>query len=271
MRRRSRARSASTGRACSAMRRDAEDLPDDGDSAPAIPRSRRDRRRVRLGGRRAARPALGGDGDLRAPREGLHEAAARGARGPPRHVCGARLGRRDLLPARPRGDRGRAAPRPPHRRRALPRRARPHELLGLLDDRVPRAARGIRRHRHARRAGAGVQGHGQGAPPRGHRGDPRRRLQPHRRGEPPRPDARLQGHRQRCLLPARPGRRAALPGLHGDGQLAEPGQPLRPAPDHGLASLLRHGVPRRRVPLRPRVRARARELRRRPSLGVSST
>ena len=30
-----------------------------------------------------------------------------------------------------------------------------------------------------------------------HRGHPRRGLQPHRRGQPPRPDARLQGHRQR--------------------------------------------------------------------------
>ena len=43
--------------------------------------------------------------------------------------------------------------------------------------------------RHARRAGARVQGHGQGAAPRRHRGDPRRGLQPHRRGQPPRPDA----------------------------------------------------------------------------------
>ena len=32
---------------------------------------------------------------------------------------------------------------------------------------------------------------------RGHRGDPRRRLQPHRRGQPSRPDALVQGRRQR--------------------------------------------------------------------------
>ena len=57
----------------------------------------------------------------------------------------------------------------------------------------------------AGRAGAGVQGHGAGAARRRHRGDPRRRLQPHRRGQPPRPDAVVQGHRQRRLLP--PGRR----------------------------------------------------------------
>ena len=53
----------------------------------------------------------------------------------------------------------------------------------------PRAARALRGDRHARRAGARVQGDGQGAAPRRDRGDPRRRLQPHRRGQPPRPDA----------------------------------------------------------------------------------
>ena len=94
-------------------------------------------------------------------------------------------------------DRGRVAADPPHRRRGLPPRSRSDELLGLLDDRLPRAARALLRHRTARRAGARVQGHGEGASPRGHRGDPRRRLQPHRGGQPPRPDARLQGDRQR--------------------------------------------------------------------------
>ena len=67
---------------------------------------------------------------------------------------------------------------------------------GYSLDRVPRAARALRVERPQRRAGARVQGHGQGAPPRGHRGDPRRRLQPHRRGQPPRADALVQGHRQ---------------------------------------------------------------------------
>ena len=37
----------------------------------------------------------------------------------------------------------------------------------------------------------------------GHRGDPRRGLQPHRRGRPHRPDPVVQGHRQPRLLPAR--------------------------------------------------------------------
>ena len=162
----------------------------------------------------------------------------------------------------------RAAADPPHRRRELPARPRAHQLLGLQLDRLPRAARALRRHRHARRAGARVQGHGQGAAPRGHRGDPRRRLQPHRGGQPPRADALLQGHRQRELLPPDARRPALLHGLHGHGQLAQPSPPERAAPDHGLAALLGDRVPRRRLPLRPRRRPGARVLRRRPAVLV---
>ena len=62
-------------------------------------------------------------------------------------------------------------------------------------------ARRLRGDRPTRRAGARVQGDGQGAPPRRDRGDPRRRLQPHRRGQPPRADALVQGDRQPLLLP----------------------------------------------------------------------
>ena len=43
----------------------------------------------------------------------------------------------------------------------------------------------------------------------GHRGDPRRRLQPHRRGQRARADAVVQGHRQRQLLPAAAGQTSA--------------------------------------------------------------
>ena len=102
----------------------------------------------------------------------------------------------------------------------------------------------------------------------GDRGDPRRRLQPHRRGQPPRPDARLQGRRQRLVLPADAGRPAPLHGLHRDGQQPQPGPPERAPADHGLAPLLRDRLPRRRVPVRPRLGAGARVLRRRPALGV---
>ena len=57
---------------------------------------------------------------------------------------------------------------------------------------------------------------------RRHRGDPRRRLQPHRRGQPPGPDAVVQGHRQRLLLQAVARRPALLLGLHRLRQHAEP-------------------------------------------------
>ena len=92
------------------------------------------------------------------------------------------------------------------------------------------------------------------------RGDPRRRLQPHRRGQPPRADAVVQGRRQPLLLPADARRPPLLYGLHRDRQLTEPGAPERAAPDHGLAALLGGRVPRRRVPLRPGVGAGARAL-----------
>ena len=74
----------------------------------------------------------------------------------------------------------------------------------------------------------------------------------------------LQGRRQQELLPAHARRPALLHGLHGHRQLAEPGPPERPAADHGLAALLGHRVPRRRLSLRPRQRAGPRALRRRP-------
>ena len=59
-----------------------------------------------------------------------------------------------------------------------------------------------------------------------------------------------------------------LHGLHGHGQQPQPGASERAAADHGLAALLGHRVPRRRLPLRSRLGARARALRRRPPLGV---
>ena len=144
----------------------------------------------------------------------------------------------------------------------------PDELLGLLDDRLPRAARRLRRDRDPRRAGARVQGPRQGDAPGRDRGDPRRGLQPHRRGQPPRPDAVVQGRRQLRLLPDDARRPPLLQGLHGHRQLAQPGEPVGAAADHGLAALLRPRVPRRRLPVRPRLGARARVPRRRPALGL---
>ena len=221
-----------------------------GQRAPLRPHRRGGRRpRARRRGRRRRRPEVGGDrpalrlggrppaehaaarvGDLRDARARLHAPAPRGARGAARHLRRPRLRAGAQLPARPRRHRGRAAAGPPHRRRVVPVRARPLQLLGLLDDRLLRPALRLRRHRPARPGGARVQGHGQGAAPRGDRGDPRRRLQPHRGGQPPRPDAVLQGRRQQVVLPARPRRPAPLHGLHGHGQHAQ-----RPAPERRCA------------------------------------
>ena len=77
-------------------------------------------------------------------------------------------------------------------------RARPDQLLGLQHDRLLRARRALRRAATAaaarsREFKAMVQRAARGR----HRGDPRRRLQPHRRGQPAGPDAVVPRHRQR--------------------------------------------------------------------------
>ena len=78
----------------------------------------------------------------------------------------------------------------------------------------------------------------------------------------------LPRHRQRLLLPARRPRTRATTWTSPARQQPQPGPPERAAADHGLAALLGDRVPRRRVPLRPRVGARARVPRGRPPLGV---
>ncbi len=112
------------------------------------PEVRRRRPGLRLGGRRTAADALERHRDLRGAREGPHRAPSRDPGRPARHVRRSRLRAGAPLPARARRDGGRAAPDPPHRRRELPPRARPDELLGLLVDRLPRS-----RTRSTRRPG----------------------------------------------------------------------------------------------------------------------
>ena len=95
--------------------------------------------------------------------------------------------------------------------------------------------------------------HGQGAARGRHRGHPRRRLQPHRRGQRDRPDAsRFRGHRQRRVLPAGRRRQGPLLRHHRHRQQPADAPPARAAADHGLAALLGHRDARRRLPLRPR-------------------
>ena len=175
--------------------------------------SARDARRrgepvLRLDGRREAGHRLPGHDRVRGAREGHDEAAPGRAAGRARHVRRARASGRARAPAEARDHRDRADAGAPVRAGQPPHRAGPAQLLGLQHHRLLRPAQRVRRRRAARRAGAGVQGDGEAVPRRGHRGDPRRRLQPHRGGQPPRPDALDARHRQRRLLQAA-GRRPA--------------------------------------------------------------
>ena len=91
----------------------------------------------------------------------------------------------------------------PVRARRDARRERPVELLGLQHHRLLRPAQRLRLFRHPWRAGAGVQDDGPCTAPRGHRSDPRRGLQPHRRRQSPRSDPVLPWRGQQGLLPPR--------------------------------------------------------------------
>ena len=183
------------------------------DAAAAAGRQRRDRDeergrgsvRLRLGRRRAAAPAVGA-------RTSSTRCTSAGSRGTPtpastrsdaRHLR--RADREDPVPAGPRRHRGRAAAGLPVRRPGLPARA--GQLLGLPARVVLRAAPGVQLAPRPARPGGRVPRHGEGAAPRRHRGDSRRGVQPHRRGQPRRADALLPRDRQPDLL--HPRRRTA--------------------------------------------------------------
>ena len=107
---------------------------------------------------------------------------------------------------------------------------------------------------------------------RRHRGDSRRRLQPHRRR------AITSARRCRCAASTTPAYYRLVPrrpryyhGLHRLRQHAEHADPQRAAADHGQPALLGAGDARRRVPLRPGEHAGARAARGRTSSARSST
>ena len=223
---------------------------------------------LRLGLRPPAAAQLPRERDLRGPRQGPDPAAPGCARAAAWHLRGHGPPRDHRAPhqARDHGDRAHA--RAPVRQRPAPGRQGAVELLGLQHDRILRAAQRVRGVPDARAAGAGVQVDGQD-PARGqHRGHPRRRLQPHRRGQPPRPDPVDARHRQRRVLPARRHRQGPLLRHDRHRELAAHAPPARAAADHGLVAVLGHRDARRRLPVRPGLDPGPSVPRGRPALGV---
>ena len=167
---------------------DADLEPDDEDDAVAIPQVRRDRPALRLGGRPpAATRRCDRDGDLRDARQGLHEARIRACA----RTCAGRT------PAWPPRRRSRTSRRSASPRSSCcpsttsPTRTSSHErgltnywgysTIGFFAPHSSYAATGIRGQEVREFKGMVKALHRAG-----HRGDPRRGLQPHRRGQPPR-------------------------------------------------------------------------------------
>ena len=133
--------------------------------------------RLRLGRRRAAAAAIRADHHLRDACARLHPPSQlRRRREDPRHLR--RPDREDPVSPAAGDHRGRAAAGVPVRCAGLP--AGQGQLLGLCAGLVLRAASGIQLAPGPARPGGRVPRHGQGAAPGGHRGHPRRRVQPHR-------------------------------------------------------------------------------------------
>ncbi len=228
---------------------------------------------LRLARRPPAPHALPRDRHLRGPRQGPHLPAPRDPRGDARHLLGASRTRRRSRTCSGSGSPPSSSCRCTSSCTTTPSSSGSCATTGATtpsrsSPRTSGTRAPGRRGADAGRPGAGVQGDGPRPARRGHRGDPRRRLQPHRRGQPPGPDAVHARHRQRRLLPARRGRPAVLHGLHRHRELAQRPPAPHPAADHGLAALLGHRDARRRLPLRPRLDAGPGVLRRRPAVHV---
>ena len=233
-----------------------------------LPEERGHQSVLRLGTRSAPEHALAQDRRLRNTREGVHEAPPGHPRGAARNLRGHGPPGRGEVPAASRRHRGGAAAGAPVRAGLDTRARRGCATTGATTRSATLRRTTSTRAGQPRRTGPGVQAAGQD-PARGrHRSDPRRGLQPHRRGQPSRADAVVQGHRQRRVLPAHARQAPLLHGLHRHRQHAEHAAPARAAADHGQPALLGHRDARRRLPLRSRGDAGARAARRRPAVGV---
>ena len=178
--------------------------PEQGRQRRRCPALRRLPQRLRLGRRPAPGYPDRGVDHLRGERPRVHPPPLLGER-PGGDLP--RVHREDPLPEGAGGHRRRVpadhgvrpvrrpVPRPADRRAAGQR-------LGLQHGRLLRPRVALQLLRQARRAGRRVQDARPRAAQEPDRGDPRRRLQPHPRGEPLRPDDQLQGARQQHLLHA---------------------------------------------------------------------
>ena len=220
--------------------------------------SLRDRPGLHLGPRPAAARAVGEHHPLRSACARPDQALSRAGGEPARHLRGAGERRDHRLPDIARHHRRRAAAGPHLRRRQPSARQGPEELLGLQHDRLLRAGPALRGQRRLRLRR--VQGDGGPSARCRARADPRRGLQPHRRGQRARSYPVLQGHRQRLLLQAG-ARPAALHQRHRHRQHGEPQQQPRAADGDGQPALLGQRHARRRLPLRPRHHPGARAAR----------
>ncbi|SHV11018.1 Uncharacterised protein [Mycobacteroides abscessus subsp. abscessus] len=135
------------------------------------------------------------DSHLRGTRQGHDADSPRDTRGTSGHLCGAGASRGDRPPAFPRCHRHRTHAGTPVLPRQPADRAGAAKLLGIQHLRVPRTACRIRVFTTCRRSSGRVQGNGARTPRGRHRGDSRRRLQPHRRGRPYRTDTELPRYR----------------------------------------------------------------------------
>ena len=175
------------------------------DDAWGMPEVRGRRRRLRLGQRHAARhPAAPNRSSTRSHVKGFSKLCPH----VPEEIRGTYAAHRQRLRHRvfqeARHHRGRAAARAPVRRTTRSWSTKGSRTTGATTrSATSRPDASYCQQRHRRRAGHRVQADGEEPPRRRHRGHPRRGLQPHRRGQPPRPDALLPRHRQLQLLPPR--------------------------------------------------------------------
>ena len=164
--------------------------------------------RLRLGGGPPAGPALLTHHHLRDARPRIHAPPElRGRREDPGHLR--RTDREDSVSPRTRHHGGRIAPGVRVRRPGLP--AGTGQLLGIPAGLLLRSAPGLQLAERLARPGGRVPRHGEGPAPGGHRGHPRRGVQPHRRGGPHRADAQLPRDRQPDLLHPRRGTARGTP------------------------------------------------------------